>query len=634
MARLMDRMVSLMGIRTPDRDPKSTLIYTSCIGHGAYGLVFEATDRTTTSSSAVKFLFPDSEGDAGAENEQRIMRECRITENLAQHENVVRVLKVTEKQFTLADLNQLLPERLCNTKQNKFRAEHAYRLTKVKAIRGISIQMELCGENLRKWLKIQISVPDVNLHLKQFTIIQNIIAGLTHLHDNMIIHRDLKPENIMFTKVGFTLPVKLGDFGQCRNLNRDESQDSTLTSRAGTLDYMAPESFTRRYSFPADIYSLGLVIWEIVQLLKFNEKKNLFDRLVNDKEEWLVKLPPEINGVRGLIIALSKKKVNDRLKTMTQVNEFILDSNFGVNIIAKNDEELRSFLRYAVPRSKATLTAKVYRGNFLIQGQFITIVGQGDTFIVGDEDRANCIAVEGFGHTLKNLKILHPRQHWNTNCLTVTGDGHSFCELTISGRNCILVSGGDHKFEKMKLSNSESGISVIGGSRISINNIQLESIKGYGIHISESSKFNIVSNVTGNNVYCAIICSGSNNRLSKIRLESNTKNEGRAYGVILEKGEFNHVEYLIWSDSLNPLSSNLNIASHKSSAKNCKCGSVCVGGNDVTLENIDGGEEINIHEKSLGSRLVNCRARFLFANDDVTFINSVFGKEVMSSLRH
>lgn len=85
-----------------------------------------------------------------------------------------------------------------------------------------------------------------------------MVPGLNYLHNNKIIHRDLKPENVMFSKKMFTLSVKIGDISFRR------IPDSVLINRVGTHDYMALEAFTDDNSFPADIFSLGLVIWEVV----------------------------------------------------------------------------------------------------------------------------------------------------------------------------------------------------------------------------------------------------------------------------------------------------------------------------------------------------------------------------------
>lgn len=57
---------------------------------------------------------------------------------------------------------------------------------------------------------------------------------LQYLHTRAIIHRDIKPENILFADRGSCL--KLADFGLAIDLRQERA-----VTRAGTLDYMAPE---------------------------------------------------------------------------------------------------------------------------------------------------------------------------------------------------------------------------------------------------------------------------------------------------------------------------------------------------------------------------------------------------------
>ena len=57
---------------------------------------------------------------------------------------------------------------------------------------------------------------------------------LQYLHTRAIIHRDIKPENILFADKGSCL--KLADFGLAIDLREERA-----VTRAGTLDYMAPE---------------------------------------------------------------------------------------------------------------------------------------------------------------------------------------------------------------------------------------------------------------------------------------------------------------------------------------------------------------------------------------------------------
>ena len=70
------------------------------------------------------------------------------------------------------------------------------------------------------------------------------------------IHRDIKPANILINADGI---VKLTDFGISRTL--EKSQAHTFV---GSRIYMSPERITgKKYSYPSDIWSVGLVIYEL-----------------------------------------------------------------------------------------------------------------------------------------------------------------------------------------------------------------------------------------------------------------------------------------------------------------------------------------------------------------------------------
>ncbi|XP_076661954.1 serine/threonine-protein kinase Nek5 [Halictus rubicundus] len=93
-------------------------------------------------------------------------------------------------------------------------------------------------------------------------LFSQVVLGVHHIHYKKILHRDLKPENIMLTGNRGDI-VKIGDFGISKNFH--ELGDPSITCRAGSLLYMAPEMFEKQcYDFKCDIWSMGVVLYEMV----------------------------------------------------------------------------------------------------------------------------------------------------------------------------------------------------------------------------------------------------------------------------------------------------------------------------------------------------------------------------------
>ncbi|MBR6526608.1 MAG: serine/threonine protein kinase [Lachnospiraceae bacterium] len=86
---------------------------------------------------------------------------------------------------------------------------------------------------------------------------KDMCSALSFCHKKGLIHRDIKPANIFLNELG---QYKLGDFGVSRNMEGTVSN----MSKAGTESYMAPEVyFGRPYSPNVDLYSLGLVLFQL-----------------------------------------------------------------------------------------------------------------------------------------------------------------------------------------------------------------------------------------------------------------------------------------------------------------------------------------------------------------------------------
>jgi len=90
------------------------------------------------------------------------------------------------------------------------------------------------------------------------TIAAQITRGLGHLQSRRLLHRDVKPENILHNQNG---EVKLTDFGISKDLNSTLAVGQTFV---GTATYMSPERASgKQYTFQSDIWSAGLVIYEL-----------------------------------------------------------------------------------------------------------------------------------------------------------------------------------------------------------------------------------------------------------------------------------------------------------------------------------------------------------------------------------
>jgi len=90
-----------------------------------------------------------------------------------------------------------------------------------------------------------------------------VAQALAAVHSHQIIHRDLKPANILLDRSGQAL---LTDFGLAREI---ESGDHLTMEGVvvGTPSYMSPEQATGQHlevGPPADIYSLGVVLYEML----------------------------------------------------------------------------------------------------------------------------------------------------------------------------------------------------------------------------------------------------------------------------------------------------------------------------------------------------------------------------------
>eukprot|EP00179_Madagascaria_erythrocladioides_P003046 CAMPEP_0198327494 /NCGR_PEP_ID=MMETSP1450-20131203/14741_1 /TAXON_ID=753684 ORGANISM="Madagascaria erythrocladiodes, Strain CCMP3234" /NCGR_SAMPLE_ID=MMETSP1450 /ASSEMBLY_ACC=CAM_ASM_001115 /LENGTH=539 /DNA_ID=CAMNT_0044031541 /DNA_START=65 /DNA_END=1681 /DNA_ORIENTATION=- len=220
------------------------------IGSGAYGDVYKA--RYHGYPVAVKVI-KEALGDDEAKKE-KILEELKLMA-LLKHPNVVLLMGA------------------CLTPDSQ-----------------VSIVTEYCGRgNLKDTLKEVKSLP---MRLK---LAKDIVAGLNWLHSNNIIHRDLKLANLLVSE---DWGIKITDFG----LSLHWYEGIVCHHFKGNVKYSAPEILRARsdknitvynYGPQTDVYSFGLMLWELVTCVAGATPVALgdgtarrIDELVDEQHAW------------------------------------------------------------------------------------------------------------------------------------------------------------------------------------------------------------------------------------------------------------------------------------------------------------------------------------------------------------
>lgn len=154
---------------------------------------------------------------------------------------------------------------------------------------------------------------------------RQIGTALYYMHEIRMLHRDIKPGNIYIDED--TGDFLLGDFG----ISKQAAPNNYMTY-AGTREYMAPEVFRSEssidsYTFTADIYSYGLVLYYLLNEYKlpFMETRNLNN---DDEAQQLrlngAKFPEPKNGsavLKSVVMKCCEFKPEDRYQSISEVLE-------------------------------------------------------------------------------------------------------------------------------------------------------------------------------------------------------------------------------------------------------------------------------------------------------------------------
>ncbi|KKK22115.1 hypothetical protein AOCH_006722 [Aspergillus ochraceoroseus] len=117
------------------------------------------------------------------------------------------------------------------------------------------IQTEFCEEGSLDVFLAQVGLKARLDDFRIWKILLELSMGLKQIHDSGFIHLDLKPANILITFEGV---LKIADFGMAARWPAEDGIEGE-----GDREYIGPEILMGRYDKPADIFSLGLIMFEI-----------------------------------------------------------------------------------------------------------------------------------------------------------------------------------------------------------------------------------------------------------------------------------------------------------------------------------------------------------------------------------
>ncbi|XP_035711200.1 uncharacterized protein LOC118436726 [Folsomia candida] len=473
--------------------------------------------------------------------------------------------------------------------------------------------MELCGWSLRHWLhKFNPSKDLIYTQMKQAAIVEDLIEGMLFLHKNYVIHRDLKPENIMFSWFEYELPVKIGDSGLARWILPEDR--STFTSNVGTRSYMAPEIRYGKYSYQADIYSLGLIIWETTALIPPNESLSLFNKLVYDKDEKLVQEHPLL-GIRlkQFIISCTKRSPIDRLKSITKASKLLNIKKIKIprqEILARTSEELQLCLKFVSSGCTIRLVETTYFGGIVLHMDKVSIIGQGSNTVIDLRPTRN-IHLAASHCTLSKLKvachakgetpnILVTRSHNKINDIIVTlavyqSDYRADEEPNSCG---IIVQGDNHMLQRVTIENTTSEYFLIYTyCRPNLDISDLYVTKGQ-VQIVISGDYGSLKRI-GQSILL-------DNPLQNNSLIPDSRNE------LFCQGDF-------------PTELGISVGGLNCNLDEIKCKGVLVSANNGTLHNVQCSDKIAIADGLEVIALKKCEAKLLETNSPVFITDCKLG---------
>eukprot|EP00466_Bigelowiella_natans_P019260 jgi/Bigna1/68165/fgenesh1_pg.5_\ len=187
----------------------------------------------------------------------------------------------------------------------------------------LCILMEMCDRGTLEELLLERELKEPTI----WAFMSDMVLGVSHIHQKGIIHLDLKPANMFIAANG---KLKIGDFGIAmkESTGQQTRRQRNRLERDGDPVYLAPEALDRtlleggkgaeqgasgvqRPSLPADIFSLGVILLEMVADVRLPPNGVEWHRLRNNEIACLEDVRHS-NEVKALVRKCMQRRPESR----------------------------------------------------------------------------------------------------------------------------------------------------------------------------------------------------------------------------------------------------------------------------------------------------------------------------------
>jgi formylglycine-generating enzyme required for sulfatase activity/tRNA A-37 threonylcarbamoyl transferase component Bud32 len=203
------------------------------------------------------------------------------------------------------------------------------------------------GGSLKKWLSQ--SDGRAPSHEKALEMMTGILSGIEHLHSRNVVHRDLKPDNILLQG---NFP-RITDFG----ISRIISAGSMSTVAMGSPFYMSPESFDGSKSTQTDIWSAGVILYEMLTGEHPYRSETIFGLVSAIRQNIPKPLPDNIPaGIRNVVETALQKDLAIRYQTAQDMRSAIEQQLYEIKLRSQGISTDPENAKFAPPLSDPNAT--------------------------------------------------------------------------------------------------------------------------------------------------------------------------------------------------------------------------------------------------------------------------------------